>query len=273
MPAIVCPQPRSPTLLSPPKLLLSPPPTIHSYASFSLSFHPALSSPPRQQNRLRSPNAFVDSCLRAAPTTPKPLLTPKRRRHKGSHVLRRRRPLSRVDFRFDAPRSPLAIPHIFDSVPWISALESTPERVHPWDIADLSLIPDAPCTPSGPGPVRHTRSKLSTRPSLLNQLRASVECSGSVCDPDGVQRLPPFLLPSPPMSEASPFLSDTTPTATPQLLLPSFSPSSTPAPHLSPLSPRPQTPRSRFDPSRVIFRNLMPIDSQQDGSDCIHNDF
>ncbi|KAF4615372.1 hypothetical protein D9613_003222 [Agrocybe pediades] len=66
--------------------------------------------------------------------------------------------------------------HVFDELPWISTLEAGPELINPWDIADLSLIPDAELS-SGPGPVR--RRKTSLRSSPRSKTYSSSSTSGS----------------------------------------------------------------------------------------------
>jgi len=109
--------------------------------------------------------------------------------------------------------------HAFDELPWISTLESGPELLNPWDIADLSLIrDDADLQPSsGPGPVRRRKTSLRSSP----RQKSSASSSGS-----------------------SPHHHYSVHTTRDTLLL-----STPPVP----------TPRSRFIPSRVLFHNLMPI--------------
>ena len=45
-------------------------------------------------------------------------------------------------------------PHVpvFDSLPWVSNLDVPPERLSPWDIADLSLLPVSDDEPTLGGP-------------------------------------------------------------------------------------------------------------------------
>ena len=52
--------------------------------------------------------------------------------------------------------------HAFDDLPWLSTLESAPEHTNPWDIADLSLIPDTPSSASGP--IRRRKTSLRSNP-------------------------------------------------------------------------------------------------------------
>ncbi|KDR81841.1 hypothetical protein GALMADRAFT_15674, partial [Galerina marginata CBS 339.88] len=82
-----------------------------------------------------------------------------RRRSKAtSHSLRRRRLAPRVECRPS---------HAFDDLPWISTLDAAPELLNPWDIADLSLIPDSSfhdIPSSGPGPVRRRKTSLRSSP-------------------------------------------------------------------------------------------------------------
>ncbi|TFK43008.1 hypothetical protein BDQ12DRAFT_663113 [Crucibulum laeve] len=225
MPAIIAPQPLAPAIeLKPSK-------------------HPRLLTPTlnpiyRMQDclsvtRLRSPIPVSDPCLvRSAASTPKPSCSSLRRRSKpGSHSLRRRRPLSRVECRVESAPAP----HIFDQLPWISALDSTPEQLSPWDLADLSQIPDR--TTSGPGPVRRRKTLLRSSP-----LRAS---------DDDVPTDPSWVVSSLPFRE------------TPLRL------SSPDALHT--------TPRSLFNPSRVLFQNLMPVSLDQfdcfQPRDCITTPF
>lgn len=78
-----------------------------------------------------------------------PCTPPRRRSLKtGSHALRRRRGIVQRQ-----------TPHPFDQLPWISAMETTPELTNPWDIADLSLLPE-----SGLGPVRRRKTSLRSNP-------------------------------------------------------------------------------------------------------------
>lgn len=139
----------------------------------------------------------------------------RRRPKSGAHSLRRRRTLSaRVDCRVDSS------PHIFDKLPWISALDSSPEHLDPWDIADLSLISDSYSSdlppPPGIGPVR--RRKTSQRSSPLAKENDEHHNRGEEL---------PWALPSRDNSFR--------------------------------YTPIPQTPFSRFNPSRVLFQHLMPV--------------
>ncbi|TFK27363.1 hypothetical protein FA15DRAFT_701970 [Coprinopsis marcescibilis] len=149
--------------------------------------------------RLRSP--FESPKHPLLPTCPS-----RRRKAVGSHSLRRRRGLPRLERQ----------PHPFDQLPWISALNAAPQLSNPWDIADLSLVPE-PCSEpeaptSGPGPVRRRKSSLRSSP---------------LDDPE-TRPLPLQIHPLP-----------ATPTPTP------------------------------FLPSKILFRNLMPVNN--DGSSpCIN---
>ncbi|EDR10964.1 uncharacterized protein LACBIDRAFT_316004 [Laccaria bicolor S238N-H82] len=164
---------------------------------------------------LSSPIAIIEQSINSTSS-------PRRRQRTVSHSLRRRRNSSRVECRVDPA------PHVFDQLPWISALECTPQFTNPWDIADLSQIPDpfpSDMSSSIPlsGPVRRRKSSLRTNP-----ISSSSDYS-----------LPP----------------------------------STRDTSLSPyLSPSVTTPRSRFNPSRILFQNLMPVSydpHQQGPNQCI----
>jgi hypothetical protein len=61
-----------------------------------------------------------------------------------------------------APRLDFPPPHPFDDLPWISACDAEPDLLNPWDIADLSLIPDYHLPSSGP--VRTRKSSLRSSP-------------------------------------------------------------------------------------------------------------
>ncbi|EAU88075.2 hypothetical protein CC1G_11498 [Coprinopsis cinerea okayama7 len=104
--------------------------------------YPAPQSPVR---RLQSPISLFEPQNIAARRRPKV----------GSHALRRRRGNVRHERHA----------HPFDSLPWISALETSPKHIHPCDIADLSLIPDSDSVPNpGPGPVRRRKTSLRSSP-------------------------------------------------------------------------------------------------------------
>ncbi|KAF5324828.1 hypothetical protein D9611_004256 [Ephemerocybe angulata] len=128
-------------------------------------------------------------------------------------------------------------PHAFDQLPWLSALEAAPEHTSPWDIADLSLLPAE--SEDGPGPVRRRKTSLRSNPMA------------APCSP---QSLP--LPPSPSPAPLSPLDTNS------QFLFPCA-----PSP-----SPSPATPLARFNPSRILFRNLMPVSHCDDGSphQCIN---
>lgn len=102
---------------------------------------------PSPVRRLKSPISLADAPI-IQPCTP-----PRSRRSSaksGSHALRRRRGVVQRQ----TPHHP------FDQLPWISALDQSPEFTNPWDIADLSLLP-----PSGLlGPVRRRKSSLRSSP-------------------------------------------------------------------------------------------------------------
>ncbi|KAH9484003.1 hypothetical protein JR316_0003482 [Psilocybe cubensis] len=102
--------------------------------------------------RLMSPIPLADSCL----ARPPPTSTSSRRRSKPTtRSVRRRRVNPRVESR---PT------HSFDDLPWISTLDAAPELINPWDIADLSIIPDSHISSSGLGPVRSRKSSLRSSP-------------------------------------------------------------------------------------------------------------
>jgi hypothetical protein len=146
--------------------------------------------------------------------------SPKPRQKPTSRSPRRRRPLARVDCQLESP------PHFFDQLPWISALEAIPDSTSPWDIADLSQIPDPfprPVPASSPGPVRRRKSSLRSNPLAL----------------------PPAPTPS------SQFQDDLY-----------WAPGST-LPFCDAPIACTQTPPPRFTPSRVLFHNLMPVYNDQ----------
>lgn len=206
MPVLVAPQPMHPPLrprVNIPLQLLSPPTRYYT---------PDFVSP---VHRLRSPIALAESCKQSF----QPICSPSRRRTKpGSHSLRRRRPHPRVE----------RTSHSFDQLPWISTLESAPEHVDPWNIADLSLIPDPlpiDVPESGLGPVRRRKTSLRSNPLGTNDPASD----------------------SPSSSESFPPLYDSDTSSFP-----------------------PATPASRFIPSRVLFRNLMPVSRDDESPNCIN---
>ncbi|KAF9452303.1 hypothetical protein P691DRAFT_250114 [Macrolepiota fuliginosa MF-IS2] len=131
-------------------------------------FQPLLPAFEPDQRRDRpTPSRF-----RSPPPPPEPsamvkppcISAPRRRTKTTSHSLRRRRLVSRAEYCRE--HSPL---HAFDKLPWIASLDAPPAYDHPWDIADLSLIPDPTTThirPSGLGPTR--RRKVSPRSSPMS---------------------------------------------------------------------------------------------------------
>jgi hypothetical protein len=99
------------------------------------------------------------------PRSPPPCTPTHRRRGPSIRISRRRRHCARADCRIDTSGAAMA----FDRLPWISAMESTPEPSNTWDMADLSQLPadefsadesDA----SGPGPVRRRKTSLRANP-------------------------------------------------------------------------------------------------------------
>lgn len=114
----------------------------------------------------------------------------------------------------------------FDQLPWISQVESAPERVDAWDIADLSLLPDAQMphllSDSGIGPVRR-------RKTSLHSLHSESSSPSAVHHPS--RSHPPSLslpLPFPVMDREG-------------------------------LDPRTPPPTVKFNPHEVTFLNLMPV--------------
>lgn len=66
--------------------------------------------------------------------------------------------------------------HAFDALPWISAMDYSPEQADSWDIADLSQLPPCSQLPAQPrnnqakpGPIRTARSALRLRPTKLEK--------------------------------------------------------------------------------------------------------
>ncbi|KAF8810125.1 hypothetical protein BYT27DRAFT_7336901 [Phlegmacium glaucopus] len=105
--------------------------------------------------RLRSPIHLTEPSADLQPS-----LTPstQRRSKPSPHPARRRRPTRECRV---TPRS-----HAFDDLPWIASLESSPDLINPWDIADLSLlpVPVSELPASGPGPVRRRKTSLRSSP-------------------------------------------------------------------------------------------------------------
>ncbi|KAG6845703.1 hypothetical protein H0H87_004969 [Tephrocybe sp. NHM501043] len=82
--------------------------------------------------------------------------------------------------------------HAFDQLPWIAALERTPDALSPSDLADLSQIPDPPASRS----VRRQRAA----PDLVPSSRATPRAPTPPCD-----TTPPFSLrPTPPSRPTTP---------------------------------------------------------------------
>ncbi|PPQ81233.1 hypothetical protein CVT25_015757 [Psilocybe cyanescens] len=115
--------------------------------------------------RLRSPIHLADSSIERPPPPPTACASSSRRRSKPtSRSVRRRRLNPRVDCRPS---------HTFDDLPWISTLDAAPEFLNPWDIADLSIIPDSDLSSSGPGPVRSRKSSLRSSPIISTKNTSS----------------------------------------------------------------------------------------------------
>lgn len=99
------------------------------------------------------------------PQSPPPCTPTRRRRGPNIRSLRRRRQCTRADCRFDTFGTPIA----FDRLPWISAMEHSPNQLNTWDMADLSQLPakgahEEDSETSGPGPVRRRKTSLRTNP-------------------------------------------------------------------------------------------------------------
>ncbi|KAF8162889.1 hypothetical protein B0H34DRAFT_298981 [Crassisporium funariophilum] len=125
--------------------LMSPPP-MHAELSLRTS-----------HERLRSPIHLEESTSDLSWCAP----SSRRRPRAAAQSTRRRRLSPRAE------RIPTAPSHAFDELPWISSLESASDMLNPWDIADLSLIPDSSLTDlsaSGPGPVRRRKTSLRSNP-------------------------------------------------------------------------------------------------------------
>jgi hypothetical protein len=99
------------------------------------------------------------------PQSPPPCAITHRRRGPNIRTSRRRRHCARSDCRVDTFGAPIS----FDRLPWISAMESSPELSNTWDMADLSQLSadEFPVDDSdalGPGPVRRRKTSLRTNP-------------------------------------------------------------------------------------------------------------
>lgn len=197
----------TPRLMSPIELVPS--------ALSPVSPSPASLLPPISHTRIQAPRS---SC------TP----VPRRRTKPYPTTHQRRRPLSH------STCHPEPSVHAFDRLPWIAALNSSPDHYDIWDIADLSQIPMPRSSIPASGPVR--RRKTSLRTSLT---------------------------PTPPLPFPPPH-PDRRPTTPPRETAVPF-PTSVQGDTSSPKTP----PRTRFNPSRVLFRHLMPVlrDPHNDESD------
>lgn len=74
--------------------------------------------------------------------------------------------------------------HVFDSLPWITALDSSPDLLSsdPRDFADLSQI-SVPCRPRTKVSRSHRRrQRFSCRPPLVQLKRADLSCSSASLD-------------------------------------------------------------------------------------------
>jgi hypothetical protein len=127
------------------------------------------------------------------PQSPPPCCPTQRRRGPNIRTSRRRRHCARTDCRFDTSGAAIA----FDRLPWISAMDSTPEQLGTWDMADLSQLPadefpaDDPDA-SGPGPVRRRKTSLRTNPLVSGpELSDSSPLRLRMQPPDGVHMLCP----------------------------------------------------------------------------------
>lgn len=122
--------------------------------------------------------------------------------------------------RVDCPFDAFGRPSIFDQLPWISALEM-PSPIN-CDIADLSLLP------LNEDPVPFSDTTPASGPVRRRKTSLRSNPLGSIHESP----------PSEPLRQHAPIRQ-----------------------HTDPLSDRPRTPQPRipFDPSRVTFRNLMPV--------------
>ncbi|KII88632.1 hypothetical protein PLICRDRAFT_41828 [Plicaturopsis crispa FD-325 SS-3] len=120
----------------------------------------AIASP----QRLLSPISLVEPSPRRATSKPLSLhcrSSPRRRSTPSQLSRHRRRLCARSDCPFEAVDAP------FECLPWISALEATPDVVDMWDLADLSQIvihEEESCCAAGPGPVRRRKTSLRSSP-------------------------------------------------------------------------------------------------------------
>lgn len=159
------------------------------------------------------------------PQSPPPCTPTRRRRGPNTRSSRRRRQCTRTDCRFDAFGTPVA----FDRLPWISAMEHSPDQLNTWDMADLSQLSaegahDEDSETSGPGPVRRRKTSLRTNP-----LGSGPESS----------------------SEDAPL----------RLRLPTLA--------LDQLSSNPHTPVSQtFNHSEITFHDLLPVFPSQSHNDA-----
>ncbi|KAI0341590.1 hypothetical protein BDW22DRAFT_252779 [Trametopsis cervina] len=182
MTAIVSPKPRRGSFNPPPALerpapLLSPP----IYPSSDLSRSAGLFGPPRLLSpiNIASPGLPKANVSPSRPVATRRTLThclilpPQLSKSSGNCSSTKRRRIAssntRTLRRRHCTRSDCIslTSSVFDQLPWIHQVESAPEHVDAWDIADLSLLPDALDlhSDSGVGPVR--RRKTSLRSSQL----------------------------------------------------------------------------------------------------------
>jgi len=143
MPPIVSPQPR--VLACSQSATMQPmPSSIYLAQSHASSPRATLNA-----SRLMSPILLAErpTSFNSKPSS----RTALRRRSALNHFQRRRRHCARADCRFD-----IAAPY-FDNLPWISALETSPDRSSGSDIADLSQIPVDPAQSSVSDPIRRRK--------------------------------------------------------------------------------------------------------------------
>lgn len=172
------------------------------YSALHDSRPPLISSIPVPTGPRYDPALLHAFCAlkRSQATRSATLCSPINKRRRNITFNAVRSPRRRHCLRTECPMSPLPGPAFFDSIPWISQLEQTPDDVLPMDIADLS-VPGDDCMrvePPCSGPVRTRKASLRSNPLAHSPNRVSDYSPPDLHELPVYALLPPDRVPSTP---------------------------------------------------------------------------
>ncbi|KAH9952011.1 hypothetical protein B0H21DRAFT_705139 [Amylocystis lapponica] len=192
----------------------------------------------RSPHPLLSPIDLSDSSARRHYLSKSPVPCSATQRRRGVVHAVSRSPRRRHCARSDCVINSFGGPGHFDRLPWTLGLDSAPDLVSVWDIADLSLLPvEEPSPPASPstGPVRSRKTSQRSNP-LATGYETVHERSSA------------------------------TPRTLPPLDLGAFALA---ASHGHAIDPRTPSPRESFIPNKIRFHGLNPILPSQGEEMCM----